>query len=90
MTEYKGKKLSRGVRPACMHGYCCGSAVGSDGGIVETCQTVETSSITYFPTRPKNATARPQTEVVDFACIDGAKKIAAAAVAFLTTAYVLL
>lgn len=38
VKEYEGTKLSRGVRPLCMPGFCCGGSKSADGVVTETCQ----------------------------------------------------
>jgi len=56
---------------------------------IETCQAVDTTTYDYVPPRGPMATAAPAAETVDFVCIEGAKKLAAAASALATAVYML-
>jgi len=56
---------------------------------VETCQAEGSESYEYVPPRAPMATAAPTAETVDFVCITGAKKLAAAASALATAVYML-
>merc|ERR1719409_581769 len=92
------KALSNGTfRPqrgegTCNEGLCCGAAripMGEVTMTIETCQAIDTTSYSYVPARAPMATEPPAAEVVDFVCIDGAKKLAAAASALATAVYML-
>jgi len=98
------KALSNGTyRPArgettCAEGLCCGAArvwmesgTTADAGwrTLETCQLETDTSYMYQPPRAPMATASPQRVSVDFACIEGAKKLAAAASAVAAAVYML-
>lgn len=92
------KALSNGTfRPqrgetTCNEGLCCGAAridVGEAVMTIETCQGVDTTTYSYVPARAPMATEAPAAEVVDFVCIEGAKKLAAAASALATAVYML-
>lgn len=91
------KALSNGTfRPArgegtCAEGLCCGAASRVMLGAVatiETCQAVAATSYDWAPARAPMAITMPATVSVDFACIQGAKRLAAAASA-LAAAYML-
>ena len=92
------KALSNGTfRPqrgegTCNEGLCCGAArvpMGEVTMTIETCQAITETSYSYVPARAPMATEPPAAEVVDFVCIDGAKKLAAAASALATAVYML-
>jgi hypothetical protein len=99
------KALSNGTfRPArgeetCAEGLCCGAArvwmsagAGEENAAwrtVETCQPIETQKFEYQPPRAPMATAMPAKVEVDFACIEGAKQLAAAASALAAAVYML-
>jgi len=92
------KALSNGTfRPArgettCNESLCCGAAripMGEVMMTIETCQAEGTTSYEYVPPRAPMATSAPAAETVDFVCIDGAKKLAAAASALATAVYML-
>lgn len=98
------KALSNGTyRPArgettCAQGLCCGAArvwmesgTTADAGwrTIETCQLLDATSYSYQPPRAPMATTSPQKISVDFACIEGAKKLAAAASAVAAAVYML-
>jgi hypothetical protein len=88
---------------ACDEGLCCGSArvwmEAGDGAqdaawrTIETCQETneEGNPMTYAyqPPRPPMATEMPAKIVVPFMCIEGAKKLAAAASAVAAAVYML-
>lgn len=99
------KALSNGTyRPArgeqtCAEGLCCGAArVWMDVGdgvtdsawrTIETCQTIETTTYMYQPPRAPMATTMPAKVSATFTCIEGAKKLAAAASAVAAAVYML-
>jgi len=98
------KALSNGTwRPArgeqtCAEGLCCGAArVWMASGTtedaawrtIETCQLATATSYDYQPARAPMATTFPATVNVPFACIEGAKKLAAAASAVAAAVYML-
>jgi hypothetical protein len=98
------KALSNGTyRPArgeltCAEGLCCGAArVWMEAGTtedaawrtIETCQSAEATSYEFQPARAPMATTMPAKIAVDFACIEGAKKLAAAASAVAAAVYML-
>merc|ERR1712151_162556 len=92
------KALSNGTfRPArdettCNEGLCCGAARIPQGNVmmtIETCQAEGATTYDYVPPRAPMATEAPAAETVDFVCIDGAKKLAAAASALATAVYML-
>jgi len=92
------KALSNGTfRPqrgetTCNEGLCCGAARIPQGEVmmtIETCQAEGTTSYSYVPPRAPMATDAPAAETVDFVCIEGAKKLAAAASALATAVYML-
>jgi hypothetical protein len=56
---------------------------------VETCQAVGTTTYDYVPARAPMATTAPTAVSYDFVCIEGAKKLAAAASALATAVYML-
>lgn len=79
-------------------GFCCGAArvwmnVGAavDAGwrTIETCQTAETKTYNYQPARAPMALEMPTTIQAAFTCIEGAKKLAAAASAVAAAVYML-
>lgn len=81
-------------RAACGENLCCGAAKGSVGGAImtiETCQTIETKTYTYKP--PRAAMTLDDDAALakkwDFACIAGAARVAAAATALATSAYLM-
>lgn len=91
------KALSNGTwRPkrgetTCDAGLCCGAARITEGATVmtiETCQAEGTAEYTYTkPRGPLDTTFT--TDKVPFTCIEGAKKLAAAASALATAVYML-
>jgi len=98
------KALSNGTyRPArgelaCDDGLCCGAArVWMESGAtadaawrtIETCQAETDTTYSYQPARAPMATAMPGKVTVDFTCIEGAKKLAAAASAVAAAVYML-
>jgi hypothetical protein len=98
------KALSNGTyRPArgettCAETLCCGAArvwmesgTTADAGwrTLETCQLATDTSYTFQPARAPMATTAPAGVSVDFACIEGAKKLAAAASAVAAAVYML-
>jgi hypothetical protein len=99
------KALSNGTfRPARTEvdcggeGTCCGAArVWMDSGstadagwrTIETCGTTEQATYDYQPPRAPMATTMPATLSVPFTCIEGAKKLAAAASAVAAAVYML-
>lgn len=92
------KALSNGTfRPkrgekTCDTGLCCGAGKQIEGNLVitvETCQTAADKKYNYQPPRAPLATAPPKVVSVDFACIDGAKKLAAAASALAAGLYMM-
>lgn len=96
------KAMSNGTfRPqrgetTCNEGLCCGAAripvADTDGNVmmtIETCQAEGATSYEYTPPRAPMATEPPAAETVDFVCIEGAKKLAAAASALATAVYML-
>jgi len=87
---FEGVKLTRPVRPQCNPGFCCGGAIDtSDGLPYETCQEINSTQVVYRPMRAKNATSRKPAETLEFACIDGAQKLAVAAVAIASSIFML-
>jgi len=92
------KALSNGTfRPqrgetTCNEGLCCGAARIPQGDVmmtIETCQAEGTTEYSYVAPRAPMATTAPDAETVDFVCIEGAKKLAAAASALATAVYML-
>jgi hypothetical protein len=92
------KAMSNGTfRPVrgegtCNEGLCCGAAripMGDVTMTIETCQAIADTSYSYVPARAPMATEPPAAETVDFVCIEGAKKLAAAASALATAVYML-
>lgn len=92
------KALSNGTfRPSrdettCNEGLCCGAARIPQGNVmmtIETCQADGTTEWSYVAPRAPMATEAPAAETVDWVCIDGAKKLAAAASALATAVYML-
>merc|ERR1711862_41974 len=99
------KALSNGTnRPkrgeqTCAEGLCCGAArvwMAAGDGVadaawrtIETCQTETDSSYMYQPPRAPMATTLPDPVSVPFTCIEGAKKLAAAASAVAAAVYML-
>lgn len=82
----------RGEAGECAEGLCCGAArvwmdIGDAGQeeaawrTIETCQSEEATTYDYQPPRESLAVALPAVQQVPFACIEGAKKLAAAAAA---------
>lgn len=79
-------------------GLCCGAArIWMASGTtdkagwrtIETCQNAEATEYTYQPPRAPMATVMPATEPYPFACIEGAKALAAAASAAAAAVYML-
>lgn len=89
VTTFDGVKLSSPVRPYCNPGFCCGSGLGSDGVNYETCQLIGTTQVVYRPMRAKNATSRKPSETLDFACIEGAQKLALSVAALASTLFIM-
>jgi len=92
------KALSNGTfRPSrdettCNEGLCCGAARIPQGNVmmtIETCQAEGTTEYEYVAPRAPMATTAPAAETFDFVCIEGAKKLAAAASALATAVYML-
>jgi len=92
------KALSNGTfRPqrgetTCNEGLCCGAARIPQGNVmmtIETCQAEGTTEYEYVAPRAPMATTAPDPETVPFVCIEGAKKLAAAASALATAVYML-
>jgi len=92
------KALSNGTfRPSrdettCNEGLCCGAARIPQGNVmmtIETCQAEGTTEYEYVAPRAPMATTAPDPETVPFVCIEGAKKLAAAASALATAVYML-
>lgn len=92
------KALSNGTfRPSrdettCNEGLCCGAARIPQGNVmmtIETCQAEGTTEWSYVAPRAPMATSSPDPETVDWVCILGAKKLAAAASALATAVYML-
>lgn len=76
---------------------CCGAAripiSGTDAGAgwmtVETCGTADQKKYSYTPPRAPMATKNPDPVEYDFTCIQGARKLAAAASALAAAVYML-
>jgi len=98
------KALSNGTyRPArgeqtCEEGLCCGAArVWMSSGTtadaawrtIESCQKEDATSYSYQPARAPMETTMPDKVSVPFTCIEGAKKLAAAASAVAAAVYML-
>jgi len=98
------KAISNGTyRPArgeqtCAEGLCCGAArvwMGSGTTAdaawrtIETCQTATDTTYAYVAPRAPMQTAANSPDTVPFACIEGAKKLAAAASAVAAAVYML-
>jgi hypothetical protein len=92
------KALSNGTfRPTrgettCNEGLCCGAARIAMGEVmmtIETCQAEGTTTYEYIAPRAPMETSAPAAESADFVCIEGAKKLAAAASALATAVYML-
>merc|ERR1711920_381592 len=90
------KAMSNGTfRPArdettCNEGLCCGAARILEDNVlmtIETCQAEGTTEYSYVAPRAPMATTAPAAVKVDFVCIEGAKKLAAAASALATAVY---
>lgn len=83
----------------CGEGNCCGAArvwmaagPGTANAMwrtIETCQLATDTSFNYQPARSPLATSMPGKETVTFTCIEGAKKLAAAASAAAAALYML-
>jgi len=84
----------------CGTGNCCGAArVWMNVGVettedvawrtIETCQKADAKTYDYQPPRAPLATVMPAVKSVDFACIEGAKTLAAAASAVAAAVYML-
>lgn len=92
-------RQAQGRETVCDEGLCCGAArVWMEVGAgekdaawktVETCQSEEASTYEYQPPRAPMATTLPAKVKVDFACIEGAQKLAAAASALAAAVYML-
>lgn len=92
------KAMSNGTfRPqrgetTCNEGLCCGAARILEDNVlmtIETCQAEGTTEYSYVAPRAPMATTAPTAVKVDFVCIEGAKKLAAAASALATAVYML-
>jgi len=99
------KALSNGTyRPArgeetCAEGLCCGAArvwMAVGDGVedaawrtIETCQAEDTETYMYQPPRQPMQTEMPDQISATFTCIEGAKKLAAAASAVAAAVYML-
>jgi len=92
------KAMSNGTfRPrrdekTCAEGLCCGAAkipVGKAVMIIETCQTKTATTYSYAKPRAPMATSMPTGTDYPFTCIEGAKKLAAAASALAAAVYML-
>jgi len=73
---------------------CCGAAKKADQATgllvtVEVCWPKESKTYDYQPARAPMAVTMPATEEWAFACIEGAKKLAAATAAVATAAYMM-
>lgn len=84
----------RKMRAACGENLCCGAAKGSVGGAVmtiETCQKTDAKTYTYKPPRAPMALDDDAdlAKSWPFACIAGAARVAAAATALATSAYLM-
>jgi len=82
----------------CGAGLCCGAArVWMAAGdvenaawrTIETCQDATATTYDYIPPRAPLSTQTQPKQTVDFMCIDGAKKLAAAASAVAAAVYML-
>lgn len=83
----------------CAEGLCCGAAIVRDDKdaslgpgswkTIETCQKADASTYGYVPMRAPMAKTMPTAVDVDWTCITGAKKLAAAASALAAAVYVL-
>jgi hypothetical protein len=77
----------------CGEDLCCGAAQRfmKDGTklSIETCQTPETTTYTYYPGLPTGALVAPAKETWRFACISAAGNLAASVAAALATGYML-
>lgn len=92
------KRPQRGEQ-TCDEGLCCGAArvwMSAGDGVadaawrtIETCQDSTASNYDYQPARAPMATTAPSTVSVPFTCIEGAKKLAAAASAVAAAVYML-
>jgi len=79
-------------RTKCGENLCCGAAKGNVGGAVmtiETCQKSDATEYTYVPPRDPMALEDKTGETWTFACIAGAARVAAAATALATSAYLM-
>lgn len=92
-------RMAQGRETVCDEGLCCGAArvwmpvgAGEEDAAwktVETCQDAEAAEYAYQPPRAPMATTMPATVSVNFACIEGAQKLAAAASALAAAVYML-
>lgn len=79
-------------RGKCGENLCCGAAKGNVAGAVmtiETCQKTDAESYTYVPPRGPMALDDKKGVSWPFACIAGAARVAAAATALATSAYLM-
>lgn len=79
-------------RTKCGENLCCGAAKGNVAGAVmtiETCQKTDATEYTYIPPRDPMAIEDKTGVKWTFACIDGAARVAAAATALATSAYLM-
>jgi hypothetical protein len=79
-------------RTKCGENLCCGAAKGNVGGAVmtiETCQKADAKEYTYVPPRGPMALEDKTGVKWTFACIAGAARVAAAATALATSAYLM-
>jgi hypothetical protein len=92
------KRPQRGEQ-TCDEGLCCGAArvwMSAGDGVadaawrtIETCQDSTATNYSYQPARAPMATTAPNAVSVPFTCIEGAKKLAAAASAVAAAVYML-
>lgn len=79
-------------RTKCGENLCCGAAKGNVGGAVmtiETCQKTDAKEYSYVPPRDAMALEDKTGVKWTFACIAGAARVAAAATALATSAYLM-
>lgn len=79
-------------RTKCGENLCCGAAKGNVAGAVmtiETCQKTDATEYTYVPPRGPMALTDADGVKWTFACIAGAARVAAAATALATSAYLM-
>lgn len=91
--QSNGDHLRRGKCAA--ESDCCGAATGRPHGAtgplvtIEVCQEKASKTWGYVAPRAPLATAEPAADPWPFKCIDGASKLAGAAAAVLTSAYMM-